>query len=96
MALACHENTRALLNRLDKVKGIERVFDRPVFHEAVIRLGRPADEVVEAMAQRGVLAGYALGDDYPDLEDALLLCVTETRTEADMNRYVDELRVVLS
>jgi len=96
VALACHENTRALLDRLDKVKGVERVFDRPVFHEAVIRLERPAGELVEAMAQRGVLAGYALGDDYPDLEDALLVCVTETRTEADMQRYVDELTAVLS
>ncbi|TDJ33388.1 MAG: aminomethyl-transferring glycine dehydrogenase subunit GcvPA [Gammaproteobacteria bacterium] len=96
VALACHENTRALLERLGKVKGVELAFDRPVFHEAVIRLGRPAGEVVEAMAQRGVLAGYALGADYVGLEDALLVCVTETRTEADMNRYVEELTAVLT
>ena len=96
VALACHENTRSLLNRLDKVEGIQRVFDQPVFHEAVLRLGRPAGPVVEAMAQRGILAGYALGGDYPELEDALLVCVTETRTSADMNRYVDELNKVLS
>lgn len=96
VALACHENTRALLERVDKVKGVELAFDRPVFHEAVIRLGRPAGEVVEAMAQRGVLAGYALGADYVGLEDALLVCVTETRTEADMNRYVEELTAVLT
>lgn len=96
VALVCHENTRALLDRLDKVKAVQRVFDRPVFHEAVLRLGRPAGPVVEAMAQRGILAGYALGADYPELEDALLVCVTETRTSADMDRYVDELTAVLS
>jgi glycine dehydrogenase subunit 1 len=96
VALACHENTCALLDRLGKVNGVERVFDRPVFHEAVLRLGRPAGPVVEAMAQRGILAGYALGTDYPELEDALLVCVTETRTSADMDRYVDELTAVLS
>jgi glycine dehydrogenase subunit 1 len=41
--------------------------------------------------RKGVHPGYALGRDYEGLDDALLVCVTERRSPADVDRLVDVL-----
>ena len=45
-----------------------------------MRTGRPAREALAAARAKGVYAGYPLGRDYPGLDDALLVAVTERRT----------------
>ncbi len=57
---------------------------------------RPVRPVLDAMAQQGVLGGYALGDDYSDLGDLLLVCATETKTEADLDRYAEVMKAALA
>jgi glycine dehydrogenase subunit 1 len=75
--------------------GFEPVFsDRPTFKEFAVRVGRPAHEVVRAARERGVHPGYALGRDYPGLDDALLVAVTERRTPAEIDRLADVLSEV--
>ena len=91
VAAACHANTRVLMERLTQVPGVSRVFDQPVFHEAVLRLPRPASEVLDGLLARGILGGFDLNDDYPELGHALLVCATETREEADLRRYAAAL-----
>jgi glycine dehydrogenase subunit 1 len=75
--------------------GFELVFpERATFKELAVRVGRPADEVVRAARERGVHPGYALRRDYSGLEDALLVAVTEKRTQADVDRLVEVLAEV--
>jgi glycine dehydrogenase subunit 1 len=50
--------------------------------------------VIAAARDRGVHPGYALGRDYAGLEDALLVCVTEKRSPADVERLAEVLREV--
>ncbi|HWR88548.1 MAG TPA: aminomethyl-transferring glycine dehydrogenase subunit GcvPA, partial [Acidiferrobacterales bacterium] len=38
VAAQCHANTNELLGRITAIHGAERLFDRPVFHEAVVRV----------------------------------------------------------
>lgn len=90
-AVSSHANTRALLQRLASIKGVEQVFGTPFFHEAVLRLNRPVKDVLAGMAGEGILGGYALNEDYPELGEALLVCATETKTGADLDRYVATL-----
>ena len=51
---------------------------------------------LEALAANDILGGYDLGADYPDLGDALLVCATETKTDADIEAYVDAMRDVFN
>jgi glycine dehydrogenase subunit 1 len=88
VALACHANTRALVEGLTELPGITRAFDAPYFHEAVLRLDRPAPELLGALAAQGILGGYDLSADYPELEPALLVCATEARSGGDIQRYL--------
>ncbi len=66
------------------------------FKEIVVRVGRPAAEVVRAARARGVHPGYQLGRDYPGFDDCLLVAVTEKRTRADVDRLAGLLAEVAS
>ena len=96
VALASHHNIRQLSQKLAQVNGVEAVFTRPVFHETVIKLTQPVAPVLVAMAQNGVLAGFDLSVDYPELGNALVVCATETKNDADLNRFVQVLAQALA
>ena len=97
VALASHANTRALLDRLTAVPGVSRVFGRPYFHEAAVRVeGIEVETLLDRLADEGILGGYALKEDYPELGEALLVCATETRTMEDIDRYARALRQALA
>ncbi len=91
VAAQCHANTRLLSERLAGVDGVRLRFDGPYFHERVIDLDRPAEPVLQQLAAQGVLAGYPLGRHDKRLANSLLVCATETVTEADIDRYVEAL-----
>ena len=70
-------------------------FDGPRFHEAVLQLDRKVGDVLEALAQRGIVGGYDLSRQYPELGNALLVCATETRTDEDIEAYAAALAEVM-
>ncbi|MDP2786933.1 MAG: aminomethyl-transferring glycine dehydrogenase subunit GcvPA [Pseudomonadota bacterium] len=96
VALESHAKTRALLEKLVSVPGVERVFNSTFFHEAVIRVNTPVDDVLRALRAQGILGGYALGGDYPELADCILVCATETKTDDDLEQYRQQLERILS
>jgi glycine dehydrogenase subunit 1 len=77
--------------RLAAVEGVELVHGAPVARELALRLDAPVAAVLDRCAERGIAAGYPLGREYPEYEDALLVAITERRTRAQ----IDELAEVL-
>jgi glycine cleavage system P protein (glycine dehydrogenase) subunit 1 len=90
VGLACHSLAEHAKERL----GLPLAFDRPTFQEFAVRLGRPAREVIRAAREAGVHPGYALGRDYEGLDDVLLVCLTEKRSAADVDRLAEVLSEV--
>ncbi len=95
VAGSCHQRTRELVERLTAIDGVRRCFAGPFFHEAALRLEAPVAEVLEALAERGVLGGHPLAADFPELAGGLLVCATERRTPADLDHYTKGLAGVL-
>ena len=91
VAAQAHANTLALINRVDGCGGVARGFAAPFFHEAVIKLPRPADAVLRGMQEQGILGGINLKSYFPDLGEAILFCATETKTAADLAQYATVL-----
>jgi glycine dehydrogenase subunit 1 len=86
MALAAYAKERL------EARGFELVFpERATFKEFAVRAGRPATQAIRAARAQGVNPGYPLGRDYPGLDDALLVAVTERRTVADIDRLVEAI-----
>ena len=67
-------------------------FNGYFFNEFVVELNVPAKQVIKKLAKKGIAAGYDLGQVSKDLKNCLLVCVTETKTDADLQAYVDALR----
>ena len=95
VAGAAHRRTGELCAALCQLPGVERVFNRPFFHEVVIRLDRPVAPLLDILAEQGVLGGLDLSASHPQLGNALLLCATETKSEADIVRYRDLLAEII-
>jgi len=96
VAAASHNNTRLLVEKLTAIAGVERVFDGPYFHEAAIHLPQPAAAVLEKLRHSSILGGLDLAPYYPELGNTLLVCATETKTEADLDSYAVALAAVLN
>ena len=95
VAQACHANTRMLVEKLSANDYVEPLFNRPYFHETVLRFSLPLADVLRPLYAHNLLPGYDLSTDYPELGNALLVCATETRTAADIDLYVDHLNRII-
>jgi glycine dehydrogenase subunit 1 len=90
-----HERAIELADRLAGIDGVELVTDA-FFNEFTVKLSRPATEVVEALAQRGILAGVPASRLYPGQFDThLILAATETNTDGDLDALEAALKEVL-
>jgi glycine dehydrogenase subunit 1 len=94
-AAASHARSRELVAALTRLPGVEPAFTGAHFHEAVLLLDRPVAPVLKALAARGILGGLDLSPYYPELGPALLVCATETKTAADLERYRAALEDVM-
>ena len=95
VARASHANTKSLVGKL-VAAGAEQVFTGAYFHEAVIRTSVENGKVLRSLTGQGIVGGYDLSKDYPELGNAILVCATETKTEADLDRYAQQLGRILS
>jgi glycine dehydrogenase subunit 1 len=94
MAAVNHANAVKLAERLAGLSGVEVVNDS-FFNEFTVRLPKPAAGVVEALAGKGLFAGVPVSrllPETPGAEALLLVAVTETNTEDDMDRLIDGLK----
>lgn len=89
VAECCHLNTAKLVNALTQIKGMSTRFSGPVFHEQVLRFEGTLADMQRALIAQNIMPGYALATHYPELDNCLLVCATETKTAADIATYVD-------
>jgi len=96
MAQLSHERACELADRLSALEGVELVTDT-FFNEFTLRLPKDAAEVVEALAQKGVLGGVPASRLYPGkgLDNLLLVAATETNTQGDLDAFEAALKEVL-
>jgi glycine dehydrogenase subunit 1 len=87
VAAVSHQRTQELVAALTRIKGVRAAFNAPRFHEAVLQFDRPVAPVLREMEAQGLLGGLDLAEHYPELGPALLVCATETKTSADIERY---------
>ena len=92
-----HANAVALAGRLAAVKGVE-VLNETFFNEFSIKIAGNAAQVVERMAEKGVLGGAPVSRLLPDkgLDDLILAASTEVNTDADRAALVEALQGALS
>jgi glycine dehydrogenase subunit 1 len=91
-----HANAIDLAERLASVAGVE-VLNETFFNEFTLRVPGDGRELIERLAERGVLGGVPVSRLLPGrgLDDLVLVAVTETTSEADRAAYVEALKEVV-
>ena len=95
VANACIANTALLLRRLADIPGVRPGIAGSRFHEAVVIVDVSAKDLLTGLASRGIAGGFDLSVDYPELGQAILVCATETKTEQDIDEFVEAFRDVM-
>ncbi len=95
VALNSHSNLQKLNAGLKKIPGVTVLFKGTQFHELVYQTHKPAQEVLDAMLARNILAGLNLQSYYPELSECILVCTTETKNDADIANYLSNLKSIL-
>jgi glycine dehydrogenase subunit 1 len=93
-----HAAAVGLAERLERIPDVQ-LLNQAFFNEFALRLPRPAATVVDALVEKGVLAGIPVSRFYPnrvELAEVLLVAATEMLTTADLDRFERELENVLS
>jgi glycine dehydrogenase subunit 1 len=85
------QRTAYARERLQAIDGVEPLHEQPVVREFAIGLAAPVDRVIARCREQGVNPGYPLNGEYPELENGLLVAITEKRTKADLDRLADAL-----
>ena len=95
-----HERAIALADALARVPGVE-VLSKAFFNEVALKLPKPAQGVVDALAQMGVIGGVAMSrlcaksGANGKMDNVLIACATEMNTDEDIAAYAKALKEVL-
>ena len=91
----CMDRASYAWHRLTELEGVEPAFNRRFFNEFAVRLPKDASEVVSALIDQGIAAGFPVSRYYKDMENVLLLSFTEKRTKEEIDIMVAKLESVL-
>lgn len=78
-------------DKISQLEGFSIAFPGESFNEFVIICSETVATLKKRLEEQGVLAGISLGRDYPELENGLLVCVTEQNSREQIDRLVSAL-----
>lgn len=91
VAELCFHKAHYAATRLRELQGFNLWSEAPFFNEFVVRCPRPASEINLHLLEHGILGGYDLGQDYPGMQDHMLIAVTEMNSREEIDALVDVL-----
>lgn len=89
------DRSHYLSEKLANIKKINVYNDTAFFNEFVIETDVEANKVLSALKKKGIIGGISLKQFYPDLKNHILVCVTETKSQEDIDRFLRELEFFL-
>ncbi len=97
LAILNHQAACKTADALSAINGVE-VINKAYFNEFTLRLSKNASDVVDVLAEQGVLAGVPGGRLWPGdpgAENLLIVAASECTTDADIEMYAENLRGAL-
>ncbi|MBN9394115.1 MAG: aminomethyl-transferring glycine dehydrogenase subunit GcvPA [Candidatus Melainabacteria bacterium] len=87
-----------LAEKLTAIKGVSLAFDAPYYNEFVLQLsdGLRADQVLLELQNHGVLGGIDVSVNFPEMQNAILVAVTEMNPVQELDEYAQKLEMVVA
>ena len=92
----CMDRASYAWHKITKIPGVEPAFNRRFFNEFAVSLPKDASDVVSALVDQGIAAGFPVGQYYEGMEHILLLAFTEKRTKEEIDIMVARLESALA
>ena len=83
------------LAELEKIPGVRRAFTGRVFNEFAVLFPRSVKLINADLLREKIIGPLPLGRSYPELTKCGLVCVTETTSRAEIERFVGAVRTAL-
>lgn len=88
----CLQKAHYAQRQITAIPGFKAAFSGPFYDEFVIESPARIGKLQQKFEQAGIIGGYPLAQEYPDMPNAMLFCVTETRTKEDIDSLVEVLK----
>lgn len=82
-------------NVLTAINGVEPLFEGSFFNEFTIKLSKPVSEINKQLLGDKIIGGYDLSKDYPSIENAMLIAVTEIKSKDEIDEFAVRLEGLL-
>jgi glycine dehydrogenase subunit 1 len=94
VAELCYHKAHYAAKSIAALPGYSLWSKAPFFNEFAVHCPTPAAEISEHLLDHDILGGYLLGQDYPGMENELLIAVTEMNSREEIDLLVDVLAEV--
>ncbi|MFH1824283.1 MAG: aminomethyl-transferring glycine dehydrogenase subunit GcvPA [Candidatus Firestonebacteria bacterium] len=85
----CLQKSHFLKENLCKTSNFKEKFSSPFFKEFVVESSTPINKLNKKLFKNKIIGGIDLGRFFPELKNNMLICVTEKRTEDEMNKFIE-------
>lgn len=96
VALQCLQKSHYLAEQISQLDGFRLKFDQPFFKEFVVETPIAPQKIIDMLLQKRIFAGISLANYDFDLKSCLLVAVTEKRTRSEMDKFVLELKNIVT
>jgi glycine dehydrogenase subunit 1 len=83
------------LSELEMIPGVKRSFAAPFFNEFAVELPRSVKIVNAELLKSKIVGPFVLGSAYPELSKHALVCVTETTSRGEIEKFVAGVKSAL-
>lgn len=92
IGVQCLQRAHYAFDQITAIPGITPAFSGHFFDEFAIKTPKPVREINRVLRRQGIIGGYDLQRSYPELENTMLVCVTEARTRDDIDQLIAGLK----
>jgi glycine dehydrogenase subunit 1 len=95
VAELCTQKAHYLVDQIQKIKGFSLMFNQPFFKEFLIQCPISPQEIIDRLLAEKLFAGINISRFDYQMDNALLIAVTEKRTRSDMDHFVNALKALV-
>ncbi len=90
IAEACYHKSHYAAQQIAALPGYSLAFQTPFFKEFTVRCPKPPAQLLPRLLEQGIIGGLDVSS---QVEDGMLVCVTEVNTRQEIDRLVEALAV---
>ena len=95
LAELCYHKAHYAANKINELPGYSVINNQPFFNEFTVSCEKPVTELNKSLFDNyGLIGGYNLENDYPHLENHMLLAFTEMLSVDDIDSLVEALGAI--